>query len=94
MRYGLWVLLGVAYGCVTLDSHWYRERIKMQIWRSRQKIEIAISKLQTDLSLPADALNNIVLSCKNAVDEIEAELVLFNILSVDYIDPANPLVKR
>lgn len=94
MRLRLWLILGAVYGCITLDSHWYRERIKMQIWRSRQKIETAILTLQTDLSIPSQILDNLILTCKNAVDEIEAELVLFNILSVDYIDPENRLVKR
>jgi len=90
----IYLTLCTVLGCITLDLHWQRERIKMEFWRSRQQIQTAIAKAQSALALSSKHVSDLVLACTSAINNIEAELVLFNILTVDYIDPANPLVKR
>lgn len=91
---GLITIISAVYGCITLDSHWYRERIKMQLWRSRQEIQSAISRIQSKVSIPEEHVNKLLYSCTQAIHSIEAELVLFNILLPDHADPENPFIKK
>ncbi len=87
-------MFAAVLGCIPLDSHWYRERIKMEFWQSRQQIQAAIARAQSTPDISDKHVSDIVCACTSALNRIEAELVFFNILTVDYIDPANPLVKR